>query len=131
VKEQKFTLMHWNVMSDFRGKDFYVKDIATSELSWAKRLPTIVKKIIEVSPDIFGVCDIDAGKNYAAFKKEMTKHGYAEFSKENKTLQQAIYYKKAKFDLVNSSHYNFEERQDEANNQSDNENVSNISFDGT
>ena len=60
-------------MSDSRAKDFYNKEIASSELGWAKRQPNIVKKIKNLNADVFGICDSDAGKNYTALKKEILK----------------------------------------------------------
>jgi hypothetical protein len=79
---------------------------------------------------VFGVCDIDAGKNFTSFKAELNKMGYDQQYKSNETLALAIFYKRAKFELVRTAYYAFEERPSGMQNQSDNEAVSTISFDG-
>ena len=131
AKPQNIRIMQWNVLSDFRGRGFYSKDITESDLSWAKRQPIIIKKIKEADPDVFGVCDIDAGKNFTSFKAELNKLGYDQQYKSNETLMLCIFYKRTKFELVRTAYYAFEERSTGAQNLSDNDAISQMSFDGT
>ena len=89
-----------------------------------------MKKVKEVNPDVFGVCDVDTGNNFKSLKAELNKLGYDQQYKSNDNLALAIFYKSAKFELVRTAYYAFEERPAGMQNQSDNEAVSTISFDG-
>lgn len=53
--------MHWNILSDYRANLQFKKLMPNSILDWGYRSFLIQEHIKKVDPDVFGLCDLDAG----------------------------------------------------------------------
>ena len=99
-----FKVMHWNVMSDLRAQKEYKGKINDQILASKSRIPLITAKIKSVDPDVFGICDMDAG---SYLSREIAMLGYSEFTKSKDKLSVSIFYKKSVFESVSNKEYQF------------------------
>ena len=67
---------------------------------WSYRSFLIQEHIKRVDPDIFGLCDLDAGTKYKFFCISIKQLGYEEFHMENSLVGISIFYKVSKFTLI-------------------------------
>lgn len=103
--------MHWSILSDFRAKATLNGIVDPHILDWSNRSYLIQEHIRNVDPDIFGLCDIDAGARHKFLSQSICSTGYHEYHKDNSKLGLSIFFKTEVFTLVQQNFYPFEKKQ--------------------
>jgi mRNA deadenylase 3'-5' endonuclease subunit Ccr4 len=87
-----------------------------SVLEWGYRSFLIQEHIKRVDPDVFGLCDLDAGVKQKIFSTAIKKLGYQEYHMCNSKIGTSIFYKTAKFTLIEAKYFQYEEISDQIGN---------------
>jgi hypothetical protein len=100
-KDSPIKLMHWSIMTDKRAQTEYKGKLPDKVLAIKQRQWLILNQIKAVDPDIFDLCEIERD----SLAGEICKLGYGEYSKNRDQVPVSIFYKKSRFDLVESKFY--------------------------
>ena len=91
-------------MSDLRAQKEYKGKVNEQVLALRSRIPLITQKIKSADPDVFGICDMDAG---SYLSREIANLGYSEFTKSKDKIAVSIFYRKSMFEVVSNRDYQF------------------------
>ena len=93
-------IMHWNILSDFRAQLQFKELLSDKIRDWSYRSFLIQEHIKKIDRDVFGLCDLDSGTKSKFLCAAIRELGYEEYHEENCKIGISIFYRTAKFTLV-------------------------------